>query len=865
MHRRSPRARGLAALAVAALPIGLLPLTLSDTAGAAPAGATTAFDRVATYPVFQNVPEGVDPADETVAEISAVSEDGMTVVYTDAAGKRIGFLDITDPSAPVGAGTLDLSLLGDADDEPTSVAVVGDYVLVVIDTSGGSYTAPSGRLDIVRLSDHTRVRSIDLGGQPDSIAISPDGAYAAIAMENQRDEDAGDGGLPQLPAGFVQVIDVADADPAAWVAHAVALTEASGDPLPSFVAAGIDTPEDPEPEYVDINEDNLLALSLQENSGVVLIDLETRAVESVFSAGEVTLDGVDTEDDGLFDQTDSITVVREPDALHWIDETYLATANEGDWKGGSRGWTVFDSTDGSVAWDAGTSFEHLATRLGLHNEGRSDNKGAEPEGITVAEYDGTTYGFVGSERSNFVAVYDLSDPTAPELLQALPTTNGPEGLLPVPGRDLLVVSSEEDDADAGVRATVGLYLLHDLAAGEVPQFPTIESAADPAATDGAPIGWGALGALTGVPGEPGRLYTASDSAYATGRIYAVDASAKPAVIDDVITVTTDGVTAPAIDIEGLFARRQGGFWVGVEGATGEANQILRTDAAGVIQETLVLPEDVAAGLGKWGIEGVSATGRGADEQVYIVLQRALAGETAARIGRYDVASATWTWFGYELETTEVEGDWIGLSEIVAIDRDTVAVIERDKLQGDRAALKRVYTVDLPAGSPDEVTPVTKELAVDVLPAMQAFQGWTQEKLEGLGITSDGRVFAVTDNDGLDDATGETQLIELGTAKGLFADSMATSTELAAWPRTARKGERITLKVRVTPSFVASPVKITDRGKVIRKVRLEDGVATLRLKPSLGVHRYGATYVGSKTSLASSSAKVRVKVVRPKRR
>ncbi len=170
---RGPRLRGgLALAAVGALALSGLALgtvtstaqTSAQTSGqtsgqtssrtstlAKPADAAAErFGRMATYPVFLNVPEGVDPLDETVAEISAVSEDGETVVYTDAAGKRIGFLDISDPSAPEGLGTLDLSELGDAEDEPTSVAVVGDHVLVVVNTSP-SYTEPSGRVDVVDL------------------------------------------------------------------------------------------------------------------------------------------------------------------------------------------------------------------------------------------------------------------------------------------------------------------------------------------------------------------------------------------------------------------------------------------------------------------------------------------------------------------------------------------------------------------------------------------------------------------------------------------------------------------------------------------------------------------------------------------
>ncbi|MCZ9340902.1 alkaline phosphatase, partial [Streptomyces sp. TRM76130] len=177
-----------------------------------PRKQSAAFARTATYPVFQNRPAGEDADAQTVAEISAVSADGRTQVYTDAAAGRIGFLDISDPAAPEGLGTLSLGELGDAEDEPTSVTVVGEYVLVVVDTSA-SHTEPSGRLDVISLRTRERVASHDLGGQPDSIALSKDERYAAIAIENERDEEAApvggeEGDLPQAPAGFVQIVDL---------------------------------------------------------------------------------------------------------------------------------------------------------------------------------------------------------------------------------------------------------------------------------------------------------------------------------------------------------------------------------------------------------------------------------------------------------------------------------------------------------------------------------------------------------------------------------------------------------------------------------------------------------------------------------
>jgi LPXTG-motif cell wall-anchored protein len=761
-----------ASITLVCLSVTALPAAAEDTAG-------SAFSRISTYPVYLNLPTDADPSAETVAEISTVTADGNTLISTDAAGQRIGFLDISDPSAPIGKGSVSLAELGHADDQPTSVAAFGDYVLVVIDETGGDFPNPKGRVDVLRLSDRERVASIDLLGQPDSIAISKDGAYAAIAMENQRDEEftpegGEEGDLPQAPAGFVQVIELAGT-PSEWTADPIA--------LPASALAGLDTPEDAEPEYVSINDHNQLALSLQENNGVVIIDLVSRSIENVFSAGTVDLTQIDTEDDGLIRLDDTLTAVpREPDSIAWIGTDYIATANEGDWKGGSRGWTVFD-TAGNVVWDAGNSYEHLAVQHGLYNDGRADNKGAEPEGLAVAEFGGTTYAFVASERSNFVAVYSLTDPTSPRFEQLLFATNGPEGILPIPARNLLAVSSETDDAAARVRAAVNLYQF----GPAQPNQPSIISAE----VDGLPIGWSALGALTADPVDAGTLYSATDAALAESQLYTIDVTAEPAVITDVLPVIRDGAPA-TYDIEGLFARPQGGFWLASEGATGPENLMVRIDDAGVVQEEIALPEDVSSHIRNWGLEGITAsTNDAGNEVLYIAVQRPLwvdpslkpaelvpfEGENTTRIGRYDLTRGEWAWFGYELDSTSTAGDWLGLSEITLVDENTLAVIERDKLNGPDAAVKRIMTIEIPseseiAAAGGAVIPVQKTLALDVLPVLQSFRGWTQEKLEGFTIAADGRLYGVTDNDGLDDATGETQFLRLGSAAEVFGTDPA---------------------------------------------------------------------------------------------
>ena len=129
-------------------------------------------------------------------------------------------------------------------------------------------------------------------------------------------------------------------------------------------------PEDPEPEYVSINSKNIAVVALQENNALVLIDLATKTVTKSFSAGQVTLTNVDVDEEGVIKQDATLTKLREPDGVAWADNYHFITANEGDWEGGSRGFTVFHK-DGTVVFDSGSELEHIAAAVGHYPEERS--------------------------------------------------------------------------------------------------------------------------------------------------------------------------------------------------------------------------------------------------------------------------------------------------------------------------------------------------------------------------------------------------------------------------------------------------------------------------------------------------------------
>jgi uncharacterized protein len=136
---------------------------------------------------------------------------------------------------------------------------------------------------------------------------------------------------------------------------------------------------------------------------------------------------------------------------------------------GARSFSIW-AEDGQQVFDSGEELERITASLtpSLFNandgnpsqfDTRSDNKGPEPEGVTVGVVHGVTYAFLGLERSGGgIIVYDLTDPFSPAFVEYVRSNLdvSPEGLLFVPseaspnGIPLLAVTNE-------VSGTVTLY------------------------------------------------------------------------------------------------------------------------------------------------------------------------------------------------------------------------------------------------------------------------------------------------------------------------------------------------------------------------------------------------------------------------
>lgn len=699
---------------------------LALTAGSA--WADMNFNRIASFATPLNMAAGEDTARESSAEIVAASGDGMRIAYSDSPLGVIGRIDITDPANPRPLGNVAV------DGEPTAVSMLGNTIFTSVNTSA-SFVEPSGVLHAIDIVTGETLASCDLGGQPDSTAIAPDGSFIAIAIENERDEEAGDGRVPQMPGGFVAIFAIENGLP---VCESMIRADVTG-------LAEI-APEDPEPEFVDINADGEIVVTMQENNHIVILGRDG-SVLSHFSAGTVDLTGVDAADDGALVFGDTLAAIpREPDGIQWIDTRHVVVANEGDMDGGSRGFTVFDR-DGTVVYESGASFEHAIVRIGHYPDGRSDAKGVEPEGMEFAVFDGTPYAFILSERASIVGVYDMTDPANPVLAQLLPSGVSPEGAIAIPSRNLLVTANEADLGEDGLaRAHVMIYEYQDAPAA----YPMLTS-------EGADtlIGWGANSGM--VAGDDGLIYAVSDSVYgAQPRIVVIDPAQTPARIVRAIDVTRDGAAAAGLDLEGITLDGQGGFWLASEGRTDRdiAHALYRVDAEGAILETVGFPEALLAHEIRFGAEGITRVG----DTLWIALQRPWNNDPANHVQLVAYNTATGEWGAVHYPTTPAETGWVGLSEIAA-HGEHVYLVERDNQIGAAARVKRITRVALsemvpaPLGGPLPV--VTPELVRDLLPDLAMTNGYIVDKVEGLAIFPDGTVWISTDNDGVDDSSGET--------------------------------------------------------------------------------------------------------------
>ena len=156
---------------------------------------------------------------------------------------------------------------------------------------------------------------------------------------------------------------------------------------------------------------------------------------------------------------------------------------------GARSFSIW-SADGHLVYDSGDDIEKItAERLpnGFNSNNdkngsfdtRSDDKGPEPEGVTLGEINGQTFAFIGLERIGGVMIYDVTNPYKVSFVDYVNNRDfsgnaemgtakdlGPEGLTFVSAEDspnhkpLLIVTNEVSGTTTILEITVARQYAH---------------------------------------------------------------------------------------------------------------------------------------------------------------------------------------------------------------------------------------------------------------------------------------------------------------------------------------------------------------------------------------------------------------------
>ena len=462
---------------------------------------------------------------QTAAEIVQYHAETNTIYATNGETNTIAVIDASSVNTatmadPINTTTLTLTTIALPADingvtlgSLTSIAVSGDLMAVAVPAdvkTDNGYVLFYNGLDS---SAPAFLDSVEVGALPDMVTFTPDGGKVLVANEGEPSDD-----YTIDPEGSVSVINILASGEPEETGTTVGFTAlncteadlmAQGMMFPNPAGRTINgtaitstVAKDLEPEYITATND-VAYVSLQENNGLAIIDLEELTVD-VVGLGTKSWAGFNIdiqENDAVsFGQYTGIYGVYQPDTIAnftWKDATFILTANEGDareyffdaadeaactaaggvdfdeddgclaytdevkvedltaaanselamlqatgeaddlrvtsamgdadgngeydaaYAYGARSFTIWDQ-NGLVVYDSGDDFERITASVhgAQFNNGddenasdsRSENKGQEPEALTLGQVGDRTYAFIGTERMGGIFVYDVTNP-----------------------------------------------------------------------------------------------------------------------------------------------------------------------------------------------------------------------------------------------------------------------------------------------------------------------------------------------------------------------------------------------------------------------------------------------------------------------
>ncbi len=442
------------------------------------------------------------------AEISTYDDKSKRLfAVNNSAINKIDVIDLSNPAAPKVIASILMQPYGGF---VNSVDVYDGKLAAAIESVNKQ--AP-GKVVVFDAATLVPVKTISVGALPDMVTYSKDGNFILTANEGEpndsyTDDPIGSVSIINVKNGYT----VTNVDFSGFVGKLPELAAKgfrvfgpglnfSKDVEPEYIT----TSEDGKTAWVTLQENNAIA-ELDIRSATVRIIYPLG-----FKNYNVAGNNVDVSDrDGRISfGTANVFGMYQPDAissLRYEGKTYLFTANEGDsreytgftemqrvsaaildpvafpnaaalkadavlgrlnmtktlgdkdkdgdydeiYSLGARSFSVWDASNGNLVWDSKDFLDRESFTLGLYDDLRSDDKGAEPEAITLGRVGTKTIAIVGMERSDAFAIYDVTNPTSPVFVKMYKTGDAPEGILFIPAskspiqQSLIVVSSEND-------------------------------------------------------------------------------------------------------------------------------------------------------------------------------------------------------------------------------------------------------------------------------------------------------------------------------------------------------------------------------------------------------------------------------------
>jgi hypothetical protein len=318
--------------------------------------------------------------------------------------------------------------------------------------------------------------SFTVGALPDMLTFTHDGSKILVANEGTPDTygkrigtdvPRNYGAAANDPVGSVTVIDVAS--------RTVAATATLNGVPTSGSHIRTNTGMNFEPEYIAVSQDGSKAyVTLQEANAIGILDLHTNTFNNVVGLGAKDFSQPGNTLDPLNNGTVSfvnanVKGLYMPDGIDTYSaggKNYLVMANEGDFReddgdrsaasslgatgdlanirvsntdsspgdlyaAGARSFSIRDA-NGALVYDSGDILDKEAAARGIYDDGRSRDKGVEPEGVELFTLDGRTIAAVGLERTTTgaIALFDITDPTKVSFIDMIVSTGdlAPEGL-----------------------------------------------------------------------------------------------------------------------------------------------------------------------------------------------------------------------------------------------------------------------------------------------------------------------------------------------------------------------------------------------------------------------------------------------------